>query len=97
MPLHRWEVQPESICAKPIPPEIQCEHLQCVSNSTLATIILQLGSITNHAEQLFDSLILDTEGLGNRTNALQQRFKALEIRTQQLDVKTDGASETMLI
>ncbi|ELT99776.1 hypothetical protein CAPTEDRAFT_77454, partial [Capitella teleta] len=93
MPLRRWQVQPEAICLNPVPDVIKSDHLECVANSCLATVIQQLGSLSQHAEQLFQCLVADTQGLSNRANVLQLKYKELEVKMQQLDVKTDGASE----
>lgn len=84
---------PEHLCSTQLPSDIKSDHLQCVANNALSTIVLQLSSLSNHAEQLFHGLIDDTNALCGRMSELQGKYESIHQKTQQLDVKTDGSSK----
>ena len=93
MPLVRWNVVPENISEKPVPPDIQKDHLDCVSNNTLAAIVQQLSTLSHFADDIFSGLISDTDAMQGRTSRLVSKLQELEKKMQQLDVKTDGSCE----
>ena len=60
-------------------------ELECVTNHTLSNIILQLSSLSKHAEDMFTELSQEVETFTNRSRHLQGRIYKLHKRVKRLD------------
>ncbi|CAO4362710.1 unnamed protein product [Caenorhabditis nigoni] len=92
MPLTKRAVSPVNISRDTIPPSIQRDELQCTANGTISNLILQLSSLSKHAENIFGEIYHDAMVIHHKTNTLQQRIDRLHQKVDQLDATTDQAS-----
>lgn len=60
-------------------------ELECVTNNTLANIIRQLSSLSQHAEDMFADLYRETNKFFNRATDLNNRVEHLTIKVTQLN------------
>ncbi|XP_069468670.1 actin-binding protein WASF3-like isoform X3 [Ambystoma mexicanum] len=84
MPLVKRNIEPRHLCRGTVPNGVTSE-LECVTNSTLAAIIKQLGSLSRHAEDIFGELFNEANSFYVRMNSLQERVDLLVIKVTQLD------------
>ncbi|KAH0630906.1 hypothetical protein JD844_004250 [Phrynosoma platyrhinos] len=83
MPLVKRNIEPRHLCRGALPDGVTSE-LECVTNSTLAAIIKQLGSLSRHAEDIFGELFNEANSFYMRMNSLQERVDLLVIKEQRL-------------
>ncbi|XP_067327779.1 actin-binding protein WASF3-like isoform X2 [Anolis sagrei] len=91
MPLVKRNIEPRHLCRGALPDGVTSE-LECVTNSTLAAIIKQLGSLSRHAEDIFGELFNEANGFYLRMNSLQERVDLLVIKVTQLDSTVEEVS-----
>lgn len=60
-------------------------ELECVTNHTLSNIILQLSSLSKHAEDMFTELSIEVKTFTDRTQHLQGRIDQLQEKVTRLD------------
>uniref|UniRef100_A0A8C1HAL9 Wiskott-Aldrich syndrome protein family member n=2 Tax=Cyprinus carpio TaxID=7962 RepID=A0A8C1HAL9_CYPCA len=91
MPLVKRSIEPKHLCRGALPDGVPSE-LECVTNSTLAAIIKQLGSLSRHAEDIFGELFNEANSFYMRMNNLQERVDLLAIKVTQLDSTVEEVS-----
>nr|XP_019968651.1 PREDICTED: wiskott-Aldrich syndrome protein family member 3-like [Paralichthys olivaceus] len=84
MPLVKRNIEPRHLCRGALPDGVTSE-LECVTNSTLAAIIKQLGSLSRHAEDIFGELFNEANSFYLRMSSLQERVDQLAVKVTQLD------------
>ncbi|KAI2650989.1 Wiskott-Aldrich syndrome protein family member 3 [Labeo rohita] len=84
MPLVKRTIEPKHLCRGALPDGVTNE-LECVTNSTLAAIIKQLGGLSRHAEDIFGELFNEANSFYMRMNSLQERVDLLAVKVTQLD------------
>ncbi|NP_001096434.1 uncharacterized protein LOC100125044 [Xenopus tropicalis] len=96
MPLVKRNIEPRHLCRGTVPDGVTSE-LECVTNSTLAAIIKQLGSLSRHAEDIFGELFNEANSFYMRMNSLQERVDLLVIKVTQLDSTVEEGNFLSLI
>ncbi|XP_039621691.1 wiskott-Aldrich syndrome protein family member 3-like [Polypterus senegalus] len=91
MPLVKRNIEPRHLCRGALPDGVTSE-LECVTNSTLAAIIKQLGSLSQHAEDIFGELFNEANSFYMRMNNLQERVDLLAVKVTQLDSTVEEVS-----
>ncbi|XP_030065866.1 wiskott-Aldrich syndrome protein family member 3-like [Microcaecilia unicolor] len=91
MPLVKRSIEPRHLCRGTVP-DVVTSELECVTNSTLAAIIKQLGSLSKHAEDIFGELFNEANSFYLRMNSLQERVDLLVIKVTQLDSTVEEVS-----
>nr|XP_046185012.1 wiskott-Aldrich syndrome protein family member 3 isoform X2 [Oncorhynchus gorbuscha] len=91
MPLVKRSIEPRHLCRGAVPDGVTSE-LECVTNSTLAAIIKQLGSLSRHAEDIFGELFNEANSFYIRMNNLQERVDILAVKVTQLDSTVEEVS-----
>ncbi|KAF7244811.1 Wiskott-Aldrich syndrome protein family member 3 [Varanus komodoensis] len=91
MPLVKRNIEPRHLCRGALPDGVTSE-LECVTNSTLAAIIKQLGSLSRHAEDIFGELFNEANSFYMRMNSLQERVDLLVVKVTQLDSTVEEVS-----
>ncbi|KAJ1197348.1 hypothetical protein NDU88_001208 [Pleurodeles waltl] len=91
MPLVKRNIEPRHLCRGTVPNGVTSE-LECVTNSTLAAIIKQLGSLSRHAEDIFGELFNEANSFYMRMNSLQERVDLLVVKVTQLDSTVEEVS-----
>lgn len=84
MPLTKRLIEPTHVSRERIPAGVKNE-LEFVTNNTLANIILQLSSLSKHAEDIFGELYSEATGFTQRTVSLRKRLDRLASKVTQLD------------
>ncbi|KAK1796853.1 hypothetical protein P4O66_000940 [Electrophorus voltai] len=90
LPIKR-SIEPRHLCRGSVPDGVSSE-LECVTNSTLAAIIKQLGSLSRHAEDVFGELFKEANSFYLRMSHLQDRVDVLSIKVTQLDSTVEEVS-----
>uniref|UniRef100_A0A8C2PLS0 Si:ch73-362m14.4 n=1 Tax=Cyprinus carpio TaxID=7962 RepID=A0A8C2PLS0_CYPCA len=91
MPLVKRTIEPKHLCRGALPDGVTNE-LECVTNSTLAAIIKQLGGLSRHAEDIFGELFNEANSFYMRMNSLQERVDLLAVKVTQLDSTVEEVS-----
>ncbi|XP_038603920.1 wiskott-Aldrich syndrome protein family member 3-like [Tachyglossus aculeatus] len=91
MPLVKRNIEPRHLCRGALPNGVTSE-LECVTNSTLAAIIKQLGSLSRHAEDIFGELFNEANSFYLRMSSLQERVDLLVFKVTQLDSTVEEVS-----
>ncbi|XP_042603893.1 wiskott-Aldrich syndrome protein family member 3-like [Cyprinus carpio] len=91
MPLVKRTIEPKHLCRGALPDGVTNE-LECVTNSTLAAIIKQLGGLSRHAEDIFGELFNEANIFYMRMNGLQERVDLLAVKVTQLDSTVEEVS-----
>ncbi|XP_056119510.1 actin-binding protein WASF3 [Rhinichthys klamathensis goyatoka] len=91
MPLVKRTIEPKHLCRGALPDGVTNE-LECVTNSTLAAIIKQLGGLSRHAEDIFGELFNEANSFCVRMNGLQERVDLLAVKVTQLDSTVEEVS-----
>ncbi|XP_054457939.1 LOW QUALITY PROTEIN: actin-binding protein WASF3 [Anoplopoma fimbria] len=91
MPLVKRNIEPRHLCRGALPDGVTSE-LECVTNSTLAAIIKQLGSLSRHAEDIFGELFIEANSFYLRMSSLQERVDQLAVKVTQLDSTVEEVS-----
>ncbi|XP_074930255.1 LOW QUALITY PROTEIN: wiskott-Aldrich syndrome protein family member 3 [Cottoperca gobio] len=91
MPLVKRNIEPRHLCRGALPDGVTSE-LECVTNSTLAAIIKQLGSLSRHAEDIFGELFNEANSFYVRMSSLQERVDQLAVKVTQLDSTVEEVS-----
>ncbi|XP_059382832.1 actin-binding protein WASF3-like [Carassius carassius] len=91
MPLVKRTIEPKHLCRGALPDGVTNE-LECVTNSTLAAIIKQLGGLSRHAEDIFGELFNEANVFYMRMNSLQERVDLLAVKVTQLDSTVEEVS-----
>uniref|UniRef100_A0A673GHI7 Si:ch73-362m14.4 n=1 Tax=Sinocyclocheilus rhinocerous TaxID=307959 RepID=A0A673GHI7_9TELE len=91
MPLVERTIEPKHLCRGALPDGVTNE-LECVTNSTLAAIIKQLGGLSRHAEDIFGELFNEANIFYMRMNRLQERVDLLAVKVTQLDSTVEEVS-----
>uniref|UniRef100_A0A1A8IYZ8 Wiskott-Aldrich syndrome protein family member n=2 Tax=Nothobranchius kuhntae TaxID=321403 RepID=A0A1A8IYZ8_NOTKU len=91
MPLVKRNIEPRHLCRGALPDGVTSE-LECVTNSTLAAIIKQLGSLSCHAEDIFGELFNEANSFYLRMSSLQERVDQLAVKVTQLDSTVEEVS-----
>ena len=94
MPLTKRLVEPVHVSREKIPHGIQNE-LEFVTNNTLANVILQLSSLSKHAEDMFGELQAEAAGFIDRASSIQNRINRLSVKIQQLDSNVEEGNEAL--
>lgn len=84
-------IEPRHLCRGALPDGVTSE-LECVTNSTLAAIIKQLGSLSRHAEDIFGELFNEANSFYLRMSSLQERVDQLAVKVTQLDSTVEEVS-----
>uniref|UniRef100_H3DMP7 Wiskott-Aldrich syndrome protein family member n=1 Tax=Tetraodon nigroviridis TaxID=99883 RepID=H3DMP7_TETNG len=91
MPLVKRNIEPRHLCRGALPDGVTSE-LECVTNSTLAAIIKQLGGLSRHAEDIFGELFNEANNFYLRMSSLQERVDQLAVKVTQLDSTVEEVS-----
>ncbi|XP_038570649.1 wiskott-Aldrich syndrome protein family member 3-like isoform X1 [Micropterus salmoides] len=91
MPLVKRIIEPRYLCRGALPDGVASE-LECVTNSTLAAVIKQLGGLSRHAEDIFSELFTEANSFYLRMNSLQERVDLLAVKVTQLDSTVEEVS-----
>ncbi|XP_028330554.1 wiskott-Aldrich syndrome protein family member 3 isoform X1 [Gouania willdenowi] len=91
MPLVKRNIEPRHLCRGALPDGVTSE-LECVTNSTLAAIIKQLGGLSRHAEDIFGELFNEANSFYVRMSSLQERVDQLAVKVTQLDSTVEEVS-----
>ncbi|XP_035002645.1 wiskott-Aldrich syndrome protein family member 3 isoform X1 [Hippoglossus stenolepis] len=91
MPLVKRIIEPRYLCCGTLPDGVASE-LECVTNSTLAAVIKQLGGLSRHAEDIFGELFTEANTFYLRMNSLQERVDLLAVKVTQLDSTVEEVS-----
>uniref|UniRef100_A0A3Q4I3G1 Wiskott-Aldrich syndrome protein family member 3-like n=1 Tax=Neolamprologus brichardi TaxID=32507 RepID=A0A3Q4I3G1_NEOBR len=91
MPLVKRIIEPRYLCRGSLPDGVASE-LECVTNSTLAAVIKQLGGLSRHAEDIFGELFTEANSFYLRMNSLQERVDLLAVKVTQLDSTVEEVS-----
>ncbi|KAM4603446.1 actin-binding protein WASF3-like [Polymixia lowei] len=91
MPLVKRSIEPRHLCRGALPDGVASE-LECVTNSTLAAVIKQLGGLSRHAEDIFGELFTEANSFYLRMNNLQERVDLLAVKVTQLDSTVEEVS-----
>ncbi|XP_022622449.1 wiskott-Aldrich syndrome protein family member 3-like [Seriola dumerili] len=91
MPLVKRIIEPRYLCRGTLPDGVASE-LECVTNSTLAAVIKQLGGLSRHAEDIFGELFTEANSFYLRMNSLQERVDLLAVKVTQLDSTVEEVS-----
>ncbi|GAA6225627.1 wiskott-Aldrich syndrome protein family member 3-like [Lates japonicus] len=91
MPLVKRIIEPRYLCRGTLPNGVASE-LECVTNSTLAAVIKQLGGLSRHAEDIFGELFTEANSFYLRMNSLQERVDLLAVKVTQLDSTVEEVS-----
>ncbi|XP_038144174.1 wiskott-Aldrich syndrome protein family member 3-like isoform X2 [Cyprinodon tularosa] len=91
MPLVKRIIEPRYLCRGALPDGVASE-LECVTNSTLAAVIKQLGGLSRHAEDIFGELFMEANSFCLRMNSLQERVDQLAMKVTQLDSTVEEVS-----
>ncbi|XP_047222079.1 wiskott-Aldrich syndrome protein family member 3-like isoform X2 [Girardinichthys multiradiatus] len=91
MPLVKRIIEPRYLCRGALPDGVASE-LECVTNSTLAAVIKQLGGLSCHAEDIFGELFMEANIFYLRMNSLQERVDKLAVKVTQLDSTVEEVS-----
>ncbi|KAM3865218.1 actin-binding protein WASF3-like [Diretmus argenteus] len=91
MPLVKRNIDPRHLCRGALPEGVASE-LECVTNSTLAAVIKQLGGLSRHAEDIFGELFTEANTFYLRMNHLQERVDLLAVKVTQLDSTVEEVS-----
>ncbi|XP_076028194.1 actin-binding protein WASF3-like [Genypterus blacodes] len=91
MPLVKRSIEPRHLCRGALPNGVASE-LECVTNSTLAAVIKQLGGLSRHAEDVFGELFSEANSFYLRMNSLQERVDLLAVKVTQLDSTVEEVS-----
>ncbi|XP_057712337.1 actin-binding protein WASF3-like isoform X2 [Corythoichthys intestinalis] len=91
MPLVKRTIEPRHLCRGALPHGVTSE-LECVTNSTLAAIIKQLGGLSRHAEDIFGELFNEANSFYVRMSGLQERVDQLAVKVTQLDSTVEEVS-----
>uniref|UniRef100_A0A3Q2DV02 Wiskott-Aldrich syndrome protein family member 3 n=1 Tax=Cyprinodon variegatus TaxID=28743 RepID=A0A3Q2DV02_CYPVA len=93
MPLVKRIIEPRYLCRGALPDGVASE-LECVTNSTLAAVIKQLGGLSRHAEDIFGELFMEANSFYLRMNSLQERVDQLAMKVTQLDSTVEEGEST---
>lgn len=96
MPLIKRTVSPVNIALTKVAEGTRNE-LECVTNSSLCSIIRQLSSLSRHAEDMFAELVHDAAVIFDKTNNLQERVGRLKVKVTQLDSTVEEGKATIII
>ncbi|XP_060919377.1 actin-binding protein WASF3-like isoform X1 [Labrus mixtus] len=91
MPLVKRIIEPRYLCRGALPDGVASE-LECVTNSTLAAVIKQLGGLSRHAEDIFGELFTEANCFYLRMSSLQERVDLLAVKVTQLDSTVEEVS-----
>ncbi|XP_074541204.1 actin-binding protein WASF3-like [Halichoeres trimaculatus] len=91
MPLVKRIIEPRYLCRGALPDGVASE-LECVTNSTLAAVIKQLGGLSRHAEDIFGELFSEANSFYLRMSSLQERVDLLAVKVTQLDSTVEEVS-----
>uniref|UniRef100_A0A672H6G9 Si:ch73-362m14.4 n=1 Tax=Salarias fasciatus TaxID=181472 RepID=A0A672H6G9_SALFA len=91
MPLVKRIIEPRFLCRGTLPDGVASE-LECVTNSTLAAVIKQLGGLSRHAEDIFGELFTEANSFYLRMSSLQERVDLLAVKVTQLDSTVEEVS-----
>uniref|UniRef100_UPI0037E9BB99 actin-binding protein WASF3-like isoform X2 n=1 Tax=Semicossyphus pulcher TaxID=241346 RepID=UPI0037E9BB99 len=91
MPLVKRIIEPRYLCRGALPDGVASE-LECVTNSTLAAVIKQLGGLSRHAEDIFAELFTEANSFYLRMSSLQERVDLLAVKVTQLDSTVEEVS-----
>ncbi|XP_041641677.1 wiskott-Aldrich syndrome protein family member 3-like [Cheilinus undulatus] len=91
MPLVKRIIEPRYLCRGALPDGVASE-LECVTNSTLAAVIKQLGGLSRHAEDIFGELFTEANSFYLRMSSLQERVDLLAVKVTQLDSTVEEVS-----
>ncbi|XP_071395116.1 actin-binding protein WASF3-like [Centroberyx affinis] len=91
MPLVKRSIEPRHLCRGALPDGVASE-LECVTNSTLAAVIKQLGGLSRHAEDIFGELFTEANSFYLRMSSLQERVDLLAVKVTQLDSTVEEVS-----
>ena len=95
MPIVKRSIEPVCVSRNKLPKGTS-QELECTSTLTLAGVILQLSSLSKHAENLFGELFIEASDLGKRFGTLKDRVEKLNSRMEMMNPEEDeeeGARE----
>ncbi|KAI6652889.1 Conserved oligomeric Golgi complex subunit 8-like [Oopsacas minuta] len=98
MPIVKRSIEPIYVSRNKLPKDTKLE-LECTSTLTLAGVILQLSSLSKHAETLFGELFTEASDLGVRFGKMKDRMENLNSRMEKMNPEGDeevGAHEITL-
>ena len=96
MPIVKRSIQPIYVSRNKLPKGTS-QELECTSTLTLAGVILQLSSLSKHAENLFGELFNEASDLGKRFGTLKDRVEKLNSRLETMNPEAEeevGARES---
>lgn len=88
MPIVKRAIEPIFVSRNKLPKDTKLE-LECTSTLTLAGVILQLSSLSKHAENLFGELFTEASDLGKRFGTLRDRMEKLNSRMEKMNPEAD--------
>ena len=97
MPLLLRTVEPSHVSRGTLPDRFQVPNdLEAVANGTLANVIRQLSSLSQHAEELFTDLISVGTEIAHRASNLQARIDRLAVRVGHIDAVQEECKHFIL-
>ena len=88
MPIVKRAIEPVYVSRNKLPKETK-QELECTSTLTLAGVILQLSSLSKHAENLFGELFTEASDLNKRFGNLRGRVEKLNSRMEKMNPEAD--------
>ncbi len=86
MPLVKRAVEPVHLSRQKVREENKFD-LDVVSNNALVGVLLQLGSLVQHAEELFGELAQECQEVINRTQRVRNRVFAVADTVENLNAR----------
>ena len=88
MPFIQRCIEPTQVSREEVHKSVTNE-LECVTNHTLSNIILQLSSLSKHAEDMFVELTAEADQFRKRAGQLQFRIDHLREKVTQLNAAVE--------
>lgn len=88
MPFRKHIIEPVKISQNKIPSN-EKNDLECCSNLTLANVIRQLASLSQHATLIFENLTQEAKIISERSIKASHRIEKLKDLCSKLDMNTE--------
>lgn len=96
MPFLKRFIEPKYVSHNVVPRNISNE-LDYISNSTLASIMYQLSSLSRHSEDLFGELHRETSIIMYRTSQLNERIENLKGKIVRLNPVVEEGEDSCCV
>ena len=89
MPLVKRSITPVSLCRDKVPDKCP-NDLEAVAVNALAGLILQLGSLAKHADELFGELLTESTNMVDRAKKAAARTATVKAKLDTMDGRKGG-------